>query len=171
MIRVITNSCFINVRNSLITLSYFTIGILWMICGYALSFGKSVAGGVMTNKTPCADIISEQKFTDFKAHIEFQAPKNGNSGIYLRGTPQVQIWDSTEKEKFNLGADKGSGGLWNNQPATSPGRSAGTSRRCAGSCWCSVSASRCFCICGRDFWTKNELPDHARDSRFAREEN
>src|SRR5204863_7631062 len=37
-----------------------------------------------------------------------------DSGIYLRGCPQVQIWDSTEKEKFALGADKGSGGLWNN---------------------------------------------------------
>ena len=35
-------------------------------------------------------------------------------GIYLRGVPQVQIWDYTEEAKFNLGADKGSGGLWNN---------------------------------------------------------
>jgi hypothetical protein len=28
----------------------------------------------------------------------------------------VQIWDSTEKEKFSMGANKGSGGLWNNSP-------------------------------------------------------
>src|SRR5262249_30499300 len=36
-------------------------------------------------------------------------------GIYLRATPQVQIWDYTkEGGKWNLGADKGSGGLWNN---------------------------------------------------------
>src|SRR5205823_3809665 len=35
--------------------------------------------------------------------------------------PQVQIWDSTEKEKFNLGADKGSGGLWNNSKGA-PGK-------------------------------------------------
>src|SRR5205814_4470799 len=41
--------------------------------------------------------------------------------IYRRGVPQVQIWDSTEKEKFNLGADKGSGGLWNNS-AGAPGK-------------------------------------------------
>jgi hypothetical protein len=30
--------------------------------------------------------------------------------------PQVQIWDSTDPKKFSLGADKGSGGLWNNSP-------------------------------------------------------
>jgi hypothetical protein len=41
-----------------------------------------------------------------------------DSGIYLRGCPQVQIWDSTETEKFPIGADKGSGGLWNNSPGT-----------------------------------------------------
>src|SRR5207244_10648837 len=40
---------------------------------------------------------------------------------YLRGCPQVQIWDSTETAKFNLGADKGSGGLWNNSPGA-PGK-------------------------------------------------
>jgi hypothetical protein len=39
----------------------------------------------------------------------------------LRGVPQVQIWDYTEKEKFNIGADKGSGGLWNNS-AGAPGK-------------------------------------------------
>jgi hypothetical protein len=44
-----------------------------------------------------------------------------DSGVYLRGCPQVQIWDSTEKDKFPLGADKGSGGLWNNSPGA-PGK-------------------------------------------------
>ncbi len=44
-----------------------------------------------------------------------------DSGIYLRGCPQVQIWDSTETAKFNIGADKGSGGLWNNS-AGAPGK-------------------------------------------------
>jgi len=44
-----------------------------------------------------------------------------DSGVYLRGVPQVQIWDSTDKGKFSLGADKGSGGLWNNS-AGAPGK-------------------------------------------------
>jgi hypothetical protein len=35
--------------------------------------------------------------------------------------PQVQIWDYTEKAKFSLGSDKGSGGLWNNSKGA-PGK-------------------------------------------------
>src|SRR5205823_1756944 len=39
-----------------------------------------------------------------------------------RATPQVQIWDSTkEGGHWRLGADKGSGGLWNNSPGA-PGK-------------------------------------------------
>lgn len=53
-----------------------------------------VENGLLTNKTPCADLISEQKFTDFKLHVEFQNVKNGNSGIYLRGRHEVQINDA-----------------------------------------------------------------------------
>ena len=45
-----------------------------------------------------------------------------DSGIYLRATPQVQIWDFTEAGgKWKLGADKGSGGLWNNSKGA-PGK-------------------------------------------------
>jgi hypothetical protein len=66
----------------------------------------SVADGVMTNKTPCADIISEQKFTDFKAHIEFQTVPNGNSGVYLRGRYEVQISDGYQQvlDSLRMGA-------------------------------------------------------------------
>lgn len=65
-----------------------------------------VADGLMTNKTPCADIISEQKFGDFKAHIEFQVPKNGNSGVYLRGRYEVQISDGFNQalDSLRMGA-------------------------------------------------------------------
>ncbi len=55
----------------------------------------SVENGLLTNKTPCSDIISEQKFTDFKLHAEFQNVKGGNSGIYLRGRHEVQINDAS----------------------------------------------------------------------------
>jgi hypothetical protein len=41
--------------------------------------------------------------------------------VYLRDFPQVQIWDpACEREQKN-GADRGSGGLWNNNP-DNPGR-------------------------------------------------
>ena len=47
--------------------------------------------------------------------LDYKTVAKADSGIYLRGIPQVQIWDSTDPEKFSLGADKGSGGLWNNK--------------------------------------------------------
>ncbi|MFN0112126.1 MAG: DUF1080 domain-containing protein [Blastocatellia bacterium] len=66
----------------------------------------SVVDGLMTNKTPCADIISEQKFTDFKAHVEFQVVPNGNSGVYLRGRYEVQISDGFNQvlDSLRMGA-------------------------------------------------------------------
>ena len=47
--------------------------------------------------------------------MDWKIEKKGDSGIYLRGQPQIQIWDS-DNLAANLKADagKGSGGLWNN---------------------------------------------------------
>lgn len=64
---------------------------------------------------------TEKDYGDFELLVEYRTVPKADSGIYLRGCPQVQIWDSTEQEKFNLGADKGSGGLWNNN-AGAPGK-------------------------------------------------
>ena len=64
---------------------------------------------------------TEKDYGDFELLVEYKTVPLADSGIYLRGVPQVQIWDSTEKAKFNLGADKGSGGLWNNS-AGAPGK-------------------------------------------------
>ena len=44
--------------------------------------------------------------------VDWKITKEGDSGIYLRGTPQVQIWDTSRTE---VGAQVGSGGLYNNQ--------------------------------------------------------
>ncbi len=66
-------------------------------------------------------LTTDRNFGDFELLVDYKTVPLADSGIYLRGCPQVQIWDSTEKEKFNLGADKGSGGLWNNSPGA-PGK-------------------------------------------------
>jgi hypothetical protein len=57
----------------------------------------SAAGGQLSNNPPCVDIISEQKFTDFKLHLEFNIVEKSNSGVYLRGRHEVQIEDSFGK--------------------------------------------------------------------------
>jgi hypothetical protein len=64
---------------------------------------------------------TEKDYGDFELFVEYKTVPLADSGIYLRGCPQVQIWDYTEKAKFNIGADKGSGGLWNNS-AGAPGK-------------------------------------------------
>jgi hypothetical protein len=66
-------------------------------------------------------LTTEKHFGDFELLVDYRTVPLADSGIYLRGCPQVQIWDSTEEAKFKLGADKGSGGLWNNAPGT-PGK-------------------------------------------------
>ena len=58
-----------------------------------------------------------KNFSNFELLLEYKTVPFADSGIYLRGYPQVQIWDTTEAGgKWKFGADKGSGGLWNNRP-------------------------------------------------------
>ena len=64
---------------------------------------------------------TEKDYGDFELLVDYKTVPLADSGIYLRGCPQVQIWDYTEKAKSGLGADKGSGGLWNNSPGA-PGK-------------------------------------------------
>jgi hypothetical protein len=64
---------------------------------------------------------TDKEYGDFELLLEYKTVPLADSGVYLRGAPQIQIWDSTEEAKFKIGADKGSGGLWNNSPGT-PGK-------------------------------------------------
>lgn len=68
---------------------------------------------------PYATTIAD--YGDFELLVDYATGPKADSGVYLRGCPQVQIWDSTDAEKFSVGADKGSGGLWNNSPGA-PGK-------------------------------------------------
>jgi hypothetical protein len=56
--------------------------------------GWQLIDGVLANEKPGQDIISEQKFTDFRLVAEFRYPKGSNSGIYLRGRYEFQIEDN-----------------------------------------------------------------------------
>jgi hypothetical protein len=54
--------------------------------------------GVLENTPHGTDIITEQRFTDFKLHVEFKMVDKSNSGVYLRGRYEVQIQDDYGKE-------------------------------------------------------------------------
>ncbi len=75
-----------------------------------------VVDNELVNDGQGAYLTTDEQFGDAEFHLEYRTVAGADSGIYLRGCPQVQIWDSTEAGgKWHLGADKGSGGLWNNQ--------------------------------------------------------
>ncbi|MFO0908120.1 MAG: DUF1080 domain-containing protein [Isosphaeraceae bacterium] len=74
----------------------------------------SVENGELVNDGHGAYLATDKDYGDIVLKIEYKTVPRADSGIYLRGVPQVQIWDSTEEAKFKLGADKGSGALWNN---------------------------------------------------------
>ncbi|MBL7007545.1 MAG: DUF1080 domain-containing protein [Planctomycetes bacterium] len=76
----------------------------------------SVRDGVIVNDGHGVFLTTEREFGDFELLLEYKTVAQADSGLYLKATPQVQIWDTTEAGgKWEIGADKGSGGLWNNQ--------------------------------------------------------
>ncbi len=95
--------------------------------GSMMEMGKTgkphwyVEGDDLVNDGFGAYATTEKDYGDFELLLEYKTVAKADSGIYLRGVPQVQIWDYTEEAKFKLGADKGSGGLWNNSPGA-PGK-------------------------------------------------
>ncbi|MFM7168883.1 MAG: DUF1080 domain-containing protein [Planctomycetaceae bacterium] len=81
----------------------------------------SVENGDLVNDGHGAYLVTDKDYTDYELLIDYRTVPKADSGIYLKANPQVQIWDFTEEAKFKLGADKGSGGLWNNS-AGAPGK-------------------------------------------------
>jgi hypothetical protein len=61
------------------------------------------------------NICTKKDYGDFEMYVDWRLDPAGpeaDAGIYLRGTPQVQIWDTS---RVNVGAEVGSGGLYNNK--------------------------------------------------------
>jgi hypothetical protein len=81
----------------------------------------TVENGELVNDGHGAYLTTDKEYGDIELWIDYKTVPKADSGVYLRTSPQVQIWDSTEESKKKLGADKGSGGLWNNSPGA-PGK-------------------------------------------------
>jgi hypothetical protein len=80
-----------------------------------------VVDGEIVNDGKGLYLTTDKDYGDFELWVEYKALPEGDSGVYLRGIPQVQIWDSTQGDPRGLGQDKGSGGLWNNSKGA-PGK-------------------------------------------------
>lgn len=67
-------------------------------------------------------LTTEKEYGDFELFVDWKLTQpGGDSGIYLRNYPQVQLWDPNHEPSHKNGSDRGSGGLWNNNP-DNPGR-------------------------------------------------
>ncbi len=73
-------------------------------------------GKVVQGKNPMGiSLVTAKDYGNFELMLDWKIEKNGDSGLYLRGQPQVQIWDSDNSPGArNEDKGTGSGGLWNN---------------------------------------------------------
>jgi hypothetical protein len=82
----------------------------------------TVEGGELVNDGHGAYLTTDNEFGDVELLVDYKTVARADSGIYLRGTPQVQIWDATPGGPSKaIGSEKGSGGLFNNSDGA-PGR-------------------------------------------------
>lgn len=74
--------------------------------------GWVVKDGLLVFTGHGENLCTQKLYGDFEMLVDWKITKDGDAGIYLRGTPQVQIWDTS---RVDVGAQVGSGGLYNNQ--------------------------------------------------------
>jgi hypothetical protein len=67
-----------------------------------------VADGALVFDGKGKSLCTAKDYADFELLVDWKILPKGDSGIYLRGSPQVQIWDSAQRPE-------GSGGLYNNK--------------------------------------------------------
>ena len=67
--------------------------------------------GVLVFDGKGQSLCTAKDYGDCESWVDWKILKDGDSGIYLRGTPQVQIWDPASGPAGGVG----SGGLFNNQ--------------------------------------------------------
>ena len=69
----------------------------WDVADRSKPSGWSVVDGAMTNTPHANNLVSKQKFQDFKIQAEYKLETNSNSGIYLRGRYELQVLDDYGK--------------------------------------------------------------------------
>jgi Domain of Unknown Function (DUF1080) len=73
----------------------------------------TVQDGVLHYDGKGQSLQTAKDYGNFELWVDWKIREAGDSGIYLRGNPQVQIWDSDKRPGEDHAT--GSGGLWNNK--------------------------------------------------------
>jgi hypothetical protein len=74
-----------------------------------------VVDGVLVFDGEGQSLCTDKDYGDFELYVDWKIHEAGDSGIYLRGSPQVNLWDTEFENYFRHGAENGSGSLWNNR--------------------------------------------------------
>ena len=74
----------------------------------------SVKDGELFNPGTGAYATTDKEYGDIELLLEYNMAPLGDSGVYLRACPQVQIWDPANPKELKNNANLGSGALWNN---------------------------------------------------------
>jgi hypothetical protein len=72
--------------------------------------------GEIVNDGQGVYLTTDAAYGEAEFLVDWRIAPGADSAVYLRGTPQVQIWDFADPTKEAAGGAKGSGGLWNNSP-------------------------------------------------------
>jgi hypothetical protein len=87
-----------------------------------LHWKVDAAKGELVSDGQSPHLVTVKDYGDFELYVDWlMVNHNGDSGIYLRGYPQVQIWDPDNPREVQNGAPKGSGALWNDND-NNPGK-------------------------------------------------
>ena len=73
-----------------------------------------VSRGILVNSKAGSHLITSDKYWDFDLSLEFRLPPRGNSGIYLRGRYEIQLYDGSDVD-----AKKTTGSIWGQIPVES----------------------------------------------------
>jgi hypothetical protein len=60
-------------------------------------------------------LCTDKDYGNFELYVDWKIKEKGDSGIYLRGSPQIQIWDPFTSPNYATGEQWGSGGVFNNR--------------------------------------------------------
>jgi hypothetical protein len=74
-----------------------------------------VEDGVIVFDGQGQSLVTDKDYGDIELYCDWKIKEKGDSGIYLRGSPQIQIWDPFTSPNITNGEQWGSGGVFNNK--------------------------------------------------------
>lgn len=69
--------------------------------------GPAPGGVILNGQGRTVNLVTDEKFGDMELYVEFMVPKGSNSGVYLHGLYEVQVFDSWGSTESMTSSDCG----------------------------------------------------------------